>query len=127
MHSLEMAQDQRGVAQHSRQPGSGRRVEWLRRSDGAIVFRCERCGREVLDLRSVFLAHRAGIGWRIECAQHDEADWQVDGGRIFGGGLHALDAFADLARSRWFEPAELFRAFLRLRAQASGIYREPEA
>ncbi len=34
--------------------------------EGAVVFRCEACDQEIRDLRSVFLAHRAGAGWRIE-------------------------------------------------------------
>ncbi len=98
-----------------------RRTEYVRREDGAIVFRCDVCARDIHDLRSVFLAHRAG-GWRIECSSHPETEYEVDAGRLFGGGLHALEVFADLARARWFDPADLFRTFLRLRAQASGLY-----
>ena len=103
-------------------------VTWtytLRDPPGA-VFRCEACGQEIHDLRAVYLSHRAGT-WRIECSSHDEADYVVDAGRLFGGGLHALDFFKDVAAARWFEPADLFRAFLRLRAQASGLYLSPRA
>jgi len=89
-----------------------------------VVFRCEACGREIYDLRAVFLAHRAA-GWRIECSSHDDAEYAVDGGRVFGGGLHALEVFGELAGARWFDPADLFKAFLRLRAQASGLYVPP--
>lgn len=97
------------------------RLECTTREDDAVIFLCETCGTEMRDLRGVFLAHRAG-GWRIECASHEDADYQMDGGRMFGGGLHALELFADLARARWFEPAPLFEAFLRLKAQTRGIY-----
>ncbi len=120
MHSREMA-EQRS------QPTFGppeRRTTYLPRTDG-VTFRCEACAAELHDLRSVFLAHRAGAGWRIECAQHDDAERQVDGGTLFGGGLHALEIYAELGRVRGFDPADLFKAFLRLRAQASGLYVPP--
>jgi hypothetical protein len=86
-----------------------------------VVFRCEACGREIFDLRAVYLCHRAGV-WRIECSAHDDGDYAVDAGRVFGGGLNALDFFADVAGARWFKPGDLLRTFLRLRAQASGLY-----
>jgi len=102
----------RGVPRTEYQPRSG------------VVFRCEACRREVHDLRAVSLVHRAE-GWRIECPSHDDGEFSVDGGRLFGGGLHALEIYGDLAGARWFDPAELFRALLRLRAQASGLYVAP--
>ena len=91
--------------------------------EGAVVFRCEACDREIRDLRAVFLAHRPVTGWRIECARHPDAEYAVDGGHLFGGGLHAVDLLADLARARWFVAAELFNAVTRLRAQSRGVYR----
>lgn len=91
----------------------------LPRAEGA-TFRCEACTTELHDLRSVFLAHRPGAGWRIECAQHDDAERQVSGGTLFGGGLNALEVYAELSEGRGFDPAELFEAFLRLRRQVSG-------
>lgn len=97
---------------------------YVPRDGTPVTFRCESCGHEVHDLRSIFLSHRAGA-WRIECSEHPEAEYEVDGGRVFGGGLHALDVFADLAGARWFDAADLFRTFLRLRAQASGLYVAP--
>ncbi len=87
--------------------------------DGGVSFQCEVCRREIHDLRAVFLAHRLGIGWRIECSGHGDAEHAMDAGHLFGGGLRALELFADLARERWFEPAGLFQAFQRLRAQAA--------
>lgn len=103
-----------------------RRTIYQPRIDG-VTFRCEACAAELNDLRGVFLAHRPGAGWRIECAQHDDAERQVDGGTLFGGGLHALELYAELARVRGFDPADLFKAFLRLRAQACGLYVPPPA
>jgi len=102
-----------------------RRTTYLPQVDG-VTFRCEGCGADLHDLRGVYLAHRSGAGWRIECAQHEDAERQVDGGTIFGGGLHALEIYAELARTRGFDPADLFKAFLRLRAQASGLFVPPE-
>jgi hypothetical protein len=89
-----------------------------------VVFRCEACGHELHDLRAVLLAH-CTAGWRIECSIHEEPEYLVDAGRLFGGGLHALEVFGDLAHRRWFDPADLFRAFLRLRGQANGLYVAP--
>jgi hypothetical protein len=96
-------------------------ISYAPRDPPAAVFKCEACGHEVRDLRAVYLSHRRG-GWRIECSRHDDADYVVDAGRVFGGGLNALEFFAELAAARWFEPADLFKTFLRLRAQASGLY-----
>ena len=103
-----------------------RGTTFVPRDGGAAVFRCEDCGKHIYDLRGVFLAHRAG-GWAIECSGHDGAEFEVDGGSVFGGGLHALEVFAALHAARWFDPADLFKAFLRLRAQASGLYLQPRA
>ncbi len=102
-----------------------RRMTYLPRTDG-VTFRCEACEAELHDLRAVFLAHRSGAGWRIECAQHEDAERQVDGGTLFGGGLHALEIYGELARTRGFDAVDLFKAFLRLRAQASGLFVPPE-
>lgn len=94
--------------------------------ENAVVFRCETCSHEIRDLRAVYLAHRTGIGWRIECSGHGDAEHAMDAGHLFGGGLRALDLFADLARARWFNASELFEALTRLRAQARGVYRRVE-
>ncbi len=93
--------------------------------EGAVVFRCEACEHEIRDLRSVFLAHRPGAGWSIECSAHPDAERAMDAGHLFGGGLRSVELFADLARARWFDPADLFDALTRLRAQARGVYRRP--
>ncbi len=106
--------------------GARRRIEYSPCED-TVVFRCEACDHEIHDLRSVYLAHRAGSGWRIECSGHADADHAMDAGHLFGGGLRALDLFADLARARWFNPHELFDALTRLRAQARGVYRRTDA
>jgi hypothetical protein len=99
---------------------SGAKIRYTPRERRAI-FRCEACGREIFDLRAVFLCHRGGA-WRIECSTHDDGDYAVDAGRVFGGGLNALDFFAEVAGARWFNAGDLLRTFLRLRAQASGLY-----
>jgi len=98
------------------------RIQYEPRDDGSVVFRCEECRAEVHDLRGIYLAYRAVEGWRIECSGHEGASFSVDGGRLFGGGMHAVDVLARLACASWFVPEALFRAFLRLRAQASGLY-----
>lgn len=121
MHSHDLA-GQRTLAPTSE---GQRRTAYLPKIDG-VTFRCEGCGVDLHDLRGVFLAHRSGAGWRIECAQHDDAERHVDGGTLFGGGLHALEIYAELARTRGFDPADLFKAILRLRAQASGLFMPPE-
>ena len=121
MHSRDTAEQRKRITADPVR----RRMTYLPRIDG-VTFRCEACGADLHDLRSVFLAHRSGAGWRIECAQHEDAERQVDGGTLFGGGLNALEIYAELARTRGFDPADLFRAFLRLRAQASGIFVPPE-
>jgi hypothetical protein len=95
-------------------------VAYLPRADG-VTFRCEACATELHDLRSVFLARRPGAGWRIECAQHDDAERQVNGGTLFGGGLHALEVYAELSEDQGFDPVELFEVFLRLRQQTDKI------
>jgi hypothetical protein len=120
MHSRETAEQRTGTAAGA----LPRRMAYLPRIDG-VTFRCEACGADLHDLRGVFLAHRSA-GWRIECAQHEDAERQVDGGTLFGGGLHALEIYAELARTKGFDPADLFKAFLRLRAQASGLFVPPE-
>jgi hypothetical protein len=120
MHSREAAEQQTGTTAGT----LARRIAYLPRIDG-VTFRCEACGAEQHDLRGVFLAQRSG-GWRIECAQHEDAERQVDGGTLFGGGLHALEIYAELARTRGFDPGDLFKAFLRLRAQVSGLFVSPE-
>jgi hypothetical protein len=104
--------------------GAPYRIECESRED-AVVFRCEACSQRILDLRAVYLAHRANSGWRIECSGHGEAEHVMDAGHLFGGGLRALDLFADLARARWFDAGELFEVLTRLRAQARGVYRRP--
>jgi hypothetical protein len=98
------------------------RIQYAPREDGAVVFRCEACRADILDLRGVYLAYRLDEGWRIECARHEGASFSVDAGRLFGGGLHSVDILAGLACESWFVPAALFRTFLRLRAQAGGLY-----
>lgn len=119
MHSRETVEPRERVG------APARRTTYQPRAEG-VTFQCEACGAELFDLRGVFLAHRTGGGWRVECAQHDDAERQIDGGTLFGGGLHALEVYAELARTRGFDPADLFKAFLRLRAQASGLYVPPE-
>jgi hypothetical protein len=121
MHSGDTAEQRARIAVEPAQ----RRTTYLPRSDG-VTFRCEACGVHLHDLRGVFLTHRSAAGWRIECAQHDDAERQVDGGTLFGGGLHALEIYGELARTRGFDPADLFRAVLRLRAQACGLFVPPE-
>jgi hypothetical protein len=124
--------------QHSSEPGSKRNPSSHRSGvatlahhidcdphEGAVVFRCEACGHEIRDLRSVFLAHRPGAGWTVECSGHPDAELAMDAGHLFGGGLRSVELFADLARARWFDPADLFEALTRLRAQARGVYRKP--
>ena len=98
------------------------RIQYAPREDGAVVFRCEACRADILDLRGVYLAYRLDEGWRIECARHEGASFSVDAGCLFGGGMHSVDVLARLACESWFVPAALFRAFLRLRAQAGGLY-----
>jgi hypothetical protein len=93
--------------------------------EDAVTFQCEACGRRILDLRAVYLAHRPEAGWRIECSGHADAEHVMDAGHLFGGGLLALELFADLARARWFDAGELFELLTRLRAQARGVYRRP--
>ena len=104
-------------------PAPRRRI-LVQREPGVVVFRCEACTAELHDLRRVFLVHRDG-GWRIECSRHGDAEYEVDGGVLFGGGLHAVDVLAELGRARWFDAGDLFKAIRRLRAQESGIYFEP--
>ena len=120
------AADARGSRAKLDQPNEAmvaarRRIECAPRED-AVVFRCEVCGQEIRDLRGVFLAHGAGSSWRIECSGHLDAEHAMDAGHLFGGGLRSVELLADLARASWFDPAELFAAVVRLRAQSRGIY-----
>lgn len=106
---------------------AGRRachVDFVPRED-AVVFRCDVCREDIHDLRGVFLAHRAGAGWSIECSRHGDAEHVMDGGHLFGGGLRSLELLGDLARAPWFDAADLFSTLLRLRAQVVGLYRSP--
>jgi len=98
------------------------RMQYVPREDGAVVFRCEACQADIHDLRGVHLAYRTEQGWLIECARHEEAFFSVDAGCLFGGGMHAVEILGQLACAKWFAPDPLFRAFLRLRAQARGLY-----
>ncbi len=126
MHSPEAAEERKHVTSGDGTGGepASRRREVVERHPGVLVFRCEVCERDIHDLRGVFLVHRAE-GWRIECSRHGEAECELDGGLLFGSGLYSLEALADLARARWFEPGDLFKTFLRLRAQMSGLYFKP--
>ncbi len=114
----------RGGAVAGGETRMARHVEFVPR-EGAVVFRCEICRSEMRDLRGVFLAHRDGAGWTIECSGHGGAEHVMDGGHLFGGGLRALELFGDLAQARWFDAGDLFRTLLRLRAQAAGVYHAP--